>query len=1216
MDLPNCLQYTCFHLEFNGKPLPDFSALSDTPDLRSGSELRLVEDPYTERDARVHVVRIRELIGASGDRPDGVQGVLAGTSTFDSIVKDPPAADSGAASVNSHDYDFATPPSLAAITPQDPRDEGVKTIKSLSLSAWHPPPCHLRQRGHLLYLTLVTNEGDQVQITGHVGGFYVNKCSSNKFDPSPRSPPKNAAAHSLLTLLGMVSASFNAEFQKLQERAGRRDPLSTFPITNALPATPWMVPSMQTNMKQHVADIARTQETYLFGGVDNNDTLRDWNEEFQSTREMPKDNVQDRVFRDRLLSKLVADYTEAAAKGALLVARGEIQPLNPTEEPDAQIFVYNNIFFSFGADGVGTFATEGGDEAARVATGKDVMGVGIVNRLDIDGLFTPATVVVDYLGKRIVGQSIVPGIFRQREPGELQIDYGAADGKEVIAADDRFVPIMQRLSRLLRVKKHRVWDKDGKSFDLEASVETKGLLGTDNRKYILDMYRITPLDISWLEECGVETTVSPDSEYPHRMAVLRAELIESYARHMYRQMAGDNQLANGKAANHEDSAKKEGSDEDAKGADESPAETTASDTEKSEEEQEKTGDAEEEQPATASGAESASKTNGEQAAVRPEPVFELNPDVFSGQIPRTEEEKAALRADENDVRLVCAYLRNTAIPDLLEDLRLSLISFPMDGRSLSTLVHKRGINVRYIGKIAQQCNESRLECLRTVCEQDMVARCFKHIAGEYLRPLPSILAPRCISHLLNCLFGATSEPVAALEDDLRSIYGTKSLAFEQVSPASLAERMQKEARRRFRYELGPSWQSRMKPLQLLREVSLRMGLQLQARDYSFITHAHTAGDSANGDSDKAEAAKPVANGTGAGARKAIFQPDDIVNIVPVIKAPPMRSSLAEETMEAGRMSIHQDHKELGQELLLESLSLYEQIHGILHPEVARVYHTLSTLYSHLDEKAAAVELARKAVIVSERTLGLDSTETLLSYLNYGLFLHQMGETDAALLYSRRAIDIGKIIYGVDHPDFVTTVNNCAVMLQHNKAYHTSRLWFEQSLRTCEAIFGRQSVNSATLLFQLAQALALDQDAKGAVNKMRESYSIFLNELGAADRNTKEAERWLEQLTQNAVTIARHAKDQEARRLPMIARLASRQLNTIGTLNGTGKVARQQESSMGTAVRNGQPDSRSIDELIKFIEGSDKKKAPKKRNGKRNPKSRAVRSTQSASSTTA
>lgn len=57
----------------------------------------------------------------------------------------------------------------------------------------------------------------------------------------------------------------------------------------------------------------------MIGGVDNTETLRDWNEEFQTTRELPRENVQDRVFRERLTSKLFADYNDAAARELFLL---------------------------------------------------------------------------------------------------------------------------------------------------------------------------------------------------------------------------------------------------------------------------------------------------------------------------------------------------------------------------------------------------------------------------------------------------------------------------------------------------------------------------------------------------------------------------------------------------------------------------------------------------------------------------------------------------------------------------------------------------------------------------------------------------------------------------------------------------------------------------------------------------------------------------------
>jgi protein TIF31 len=235
---------------------------------------------------------------------------------------------------------------------------------------------------------------------------------------------------------------------------------------------------------------------------------------------------------------------------------------------------------------------------------------------------------------------------------------------------------------------------------------------------------------------------------------------------------------------------------------------------------------------------------------------------------------------------------------------------------------------------------------------------------------------------------------------------------------------------------------------------------------------------------------------------------------------------------------------------------------------------------------------------------VDNAETLLSYLNLGLFAHAMGETKMALTYIKHALELWKIIYGAGHPDSITTINNAAVMLQHLKDFHESRLWFEASLRICENVYGEKSINAATLLFQLAQALALDNDARASVHRMRESYNIFLHELGPNDKNTKEAENWLEQLTQNAVNVAKKEKDTEAR------------LKRAG-IRITPRVTPQPQVGQTAAAASGRDprntlglDSRSIDELLKFIEGSDQKTktTPKKRPGRSNPKRRGGAST--------
>ncbi|KAI1432059.1 clustered mitochondria-domain-containing protein [Xylaria sp. CBS 124048] len=1174
MELPSAFQYSCFHFEHAGERINDFVQISDVKGLGPESEVRLVEDPYTEKEARIHVIRIRDLVAATGDRTDTLHGAFAGNSLFDSVNTDTKDVDNAQASA----YDFDAAAKISTLLPKA-EEPAPKTVKSVALSPWNPPPYHLRQKGHLLYLLVTTNEGEQYQITSHIGGFFVNKSSNSKFDPSPRPAPKAQSAHSLFTLLGQISPSFSASFEQLLQFNNRREPLSTFQMTNAIPAAPWLLPPQSSPLCAHSADITRTQEGYLIAGVDNTDTLRDWNEEFQAARELPKETVQDRVFRERFISKLFADYTDAAARGAILVARGEVTPLNPTEERDAQIFVYNNVFFSFGADGVGTFTTEGGDDAARVATGKDVNGVRLVNQLDIDGLYSPATVVVDYLGKRIVGQTVVPGIFKQREPGENSIDYGAVEGKDIVADDERFAAPFAKLSQALRVKKHAVWDKDGKRFDLEASVETKGLMGTDGRKYVLDLYRITPLDILWLEENDVKT--EDGSEYPHRMTVLRPELVESFRTSKW------TVWVNAELARIKERSEKEKS--------ENP------DSDESKEQKDSENAALEE------------KLNGLDF------TFGLNPDVFSGQVPQTDKEKEEMAADESDVRAACEHLRRDVIPDFVGDIKSSDLPFPMDGSSLTKMMHKRGINVRYLGTIASSCEGPRLLLLKSLCQQEAISRAFKHVAGKYLRYLPMPLTSACIAHLLNCLLGSgfNSNPVVDIDESLKSLYPEADLAFAQLTPESLRKEIEAQSVRRFKLSLDADWHTGIKHLQLLREVSLKLGFQLQAKEFQFTgeasnvpstANASTVNGHANGDGEKSEKSEKSkkkkkkaregspASTTSASTPQTTFTVDDIVNVVPIIKDSAPKSTISEEALEGGRHSIVQGNRKIGQELLLESLTLHEQIYGILHSEVARAYSSLAQTYYHLEEKEAAVDLARKAVVVSERTVGVDSAETLLYYLNLGLYLHGLGDSKSALAYVKHALDLWKVIFGPDHPDSITTLNNGAVMLQYMQAYHESRVWFEQALAVCDRVMGAQSLQAASLLFQLAQALALDNEPKAALTKMRDSYNIFLHELGPENNNTKEAETWLEQLTQNAVAIAKRDKDAQGRRLRAGIRFPTRNLG--------GATAQPTASPALNTQQSSKPDARSIDELLKFIEGtSGQGKTIKKRPGRGGLKTR-------------
>jgi hypothetical protein len=92
----------------------------------------------------------------------------------------------------------------------------------------------------------------------------------------------------------------------------------------------------------------------------------------------------------------------------------------PDEEAKMQMFIWNNISFSLGFDMKDHYKDLGGDAAAHVAPRNDLQGVKVYNAVDLEGLFTLGTMVLEYRGYRVTAQSIIPGILEREADVYLQ----------------------------------------------------------------------------------------------------------------------------------------------------------------------------------------------------------------------------------------------------------------------------------------------------------------------------------------------------------------------------------------------------------------------------------------------------------------------------------------------------------------------------------------------------------------------------------------------------------------------------------------------------------------------------------------------------------------------------------------------------------------------------------------------------------------------------
>ncbi|KAI7871224.1 clustered mitochondria-domain-containing protein [Spinellus fusiger] len=1097
MESPETCIHSCFYLALEGRRINDFSELGEVQGITPECELELVQDTYTERDIRLHINRLRDLLGGPYRPNSSAVGIdpaisfltcvtgtideellLEGERKMEDLFSDAPVPEHAFthADVNQRSQ-------LSRFVPGGFQRIAPQCLKTLALSGWNPVPSMRRLKGDLLYLVVTTLENETVHITANTRGFFVSNTSNNRFDPTPKQGPthKTLAAHSLISLLQSISPQFATQFTQLQDFITQHHMLEVLPVNTFFPSHPWAV---QT--PKHVYDPSRPTEPYLNFGVDAVESLRDWNDELQSHRELPKTNLQERVLRERLITKVQSEFTEAAVKGAMAVVHGDVMALNPMEPEESYMYVYNNIFFSKGNDGRGTFEALGADEASHVATGKDLEGVKILNSIDSEGLYTLGSVIVDYKGIRIVAQSIVPGIFRRQD--ESTIVYGSVDNGVQISADETFhKAIGKDIAKSLHLAEHTLVD-DQKQVDLYTSLETKGLLGADGRRYLLDLYRINPVDIEFLESACSDTPTDGQATYPHKLTLLRPELMSLFWEHKFREWVN---------RKREDIRKERGIEAKPEGQDNE-------ETEREKEEEEI------------------------QAKIDPN-EFQLcfNPDVFTSA-KQVDTATSTLQEQEEVVREASKFLTRDIIPSLVLDFASYTIS-PLDGDALTKAMHRRGINMRYLGKVAELIAlsaDKRIDHFLSLAVQEMVVRCSKRLLRKYLFACSVEETGACVSHYLNCFLGAqlNSKPVPVLEAG----QSRNDVAWAQLTPAILKTLLKQQVALRFRYELKEDFLETLQALPALREVCLRTGLQVAARDYRFhpYTEEEVAAQAvavAKADAEAAQAARQKQNNKYKKAPKktvvkkksspspSTFTPEDILNLMPTVKQAAARSVFAEETFEAGKMSLAQGHRQLGLELLLESLTLHEQTYGFLHPETSKCYATLAMIYHHSEDREASLDLQRKAVIAAERTNGVDHPETIHHYLNLGLFEHAAGRTKLALRYLRHALYYWDLLFGPGHPDSATADNNAGVMLQSLRDYKKSTLFFERASATQENVLGKEHVITATGYHVLAKAYTLQGDFTKALEAERVAYAVFEKKLGPEDPRTKESSTWLKEL---------------------------------------------------------------------------------------------------------
>uniref|UniRef100_G3P0N9 Clustered mitochondria protein homolog n=1 Tax=Gasterosteus aculeatus aculeatus TaxID=481459 RepID=G3P0N9_GASAC len=1123
MDREDTCHRTCFSLQLDGNVLDNFAELKSIEGLQEGSLLKVVEEPYTVREARIHVRHIRDLL-KSLDPSDAYNGVDCNSLSFLSIFTDGDLGDSGKRKKKGNELEQidCTPPEhilpgskdrpLVPLQPQNKDWKPMQCLKVLTMSGWNPPPGNRKMHGDLMYLCMVTVEERHVSVTASTRGFYLNQSTTYNFNPKPSNP--SFLSHSLVELLSQISPAFKKNFTAMQKKRVQRHPFERI-------ATPFQVYSWTAPQVDHAMDCVRAEDAYTSRlGYEEHipGQTRDWNEELQTTRELPRKNLPERLLRERAIFKVHSDFAAAATRGAMAVIDGNVMAINPGEETRMQMFIWNNIFFSLGFDVRDHYRELGGDAAAHAAPTNDLNGVRAYGAVDVEGLYTLGTVVVDYRGYRVTAQSIIPGILEREQ--EQSVIYGSIDFGKTVVTHSKYLELLEKTSRQLKVHRHNVLNEKNEAVELCSSVECKGIIGNDGRHYILDLLRTFPPDLNFLPVDGEE--LSPESQrqgfprpHPHRLACLRQELIEAFVEHRYLlfmkmaalQLMQQKPTMNGvlepaAAVNGECKSPLEGKEleESIPGLAQAKelAETLVAE------------DGSCIDPKSREVVLNACKAVGSISNTSFDIRF--NPDIFSPGVRFPDDSADDIHKQKQLLKDAAAFLVSCQIPSLVKDC-LDHSALPMDGATLTEALRQRGINIRYLGTVLEFVDKTpakaQLEHFYRIGISELITRCAKHIFKTYLQGVELSALSAAVSHFLNCFLSSFPDAVAHLPPDElvsrrksrkrrnRVPGGGDNTAWASLTPNELWKNIASEAKSYYHFTLQCESVDQVvekygfQKTTLLREISVKTGIQILMKEYNFDSR-----------------------------HKPAFTEEDILNIFPVVKHVNPKASDAFHFFQSGQAKVQQGFLKEGCELINEALNLFNNVYGAMHVEICACLRLLARLNYIMGDHAEALSNQQKAVLMSERVLGIEHPNTIQEYMHLALYCFANGQLSTALKLLYRARYLMLLVSGEDHPEMALLDSNIGLVLHGVMEYDLSLRFLENALAVNTKYHGARSLKVALSHHLVARVYESKAEFRSALQHEKEGYTIYKNQMGEAHEKTKESSEFLKYLTQQAVSLQR------------------------------------------------------------------------------------------------
>ena len=978
--------------------------------------------------------------------------------------------------------------------------------KELIYSGWNPPVMQRKICGDFFYVRLTTCENKVFHITAFAEGFYINKSDDTKYDPKPASK----AYKDLTELLDEHSEIWKTNQKTIMSNKHK---LSVYDVENADSKKPfrWIEQQGQSEIQKHTYNTSRAtfHMNDLYGL--NPKIYRDWNEEMFNYKIMPNEMTMEKVNRMKFIKRSQNDFLEAAYLGAKAIVEEKLMPFNYVSPKLEQCYIFNNIFYTWAQDDylencpnlVSLNKEEIFGDLKDITThscsNSDLRNLNLLVQADMKDINTINTVIVDYMGHRLLCQSMIPGILGC-EP-KSWAKHGYLDDSNTIMFDSNFNDAMKKICEYYTQNESITYqDKNNKMYDIAGPIEVKGVKGYDNRMFIYDLMRLSPRDLNYVNKEG-------DSEKRYENFLLRNELVHNYMLYTklneiqkYREKKYKEYLENveKKAKEQEEAARitetKESEEtkqieetqifEESNTTDiiESKENLNIEDSKKDVQDGQKEIDEQLKENLLINDQE----REGEFVEkMMSEFNLKLNPSLHTSFEPYYDLEKpedVAKKAGEiEDLKKLAKFLDDYSINKFIHDWH-NTKPFASDDKDITNMLHTYGINLRYLGKILTKTKEITFPNLHMVLHRTIFVRSMKHFINSILRDCTTTNLNSTLAHIFNMIF---SDDDTLLHMTLYSnksknkLSGDKNMPLEKnVQNINDKEDGKKRRKRNKKKKDDKTKENKTLEIDETSSKYMTMGpneffdniLKISAHKYGYKHGSEIAFHEFNWMQTKANKIsflRDICLSIGLTIAEKeynlefvkkqnieyIFKPVDFISLNPKVKyvTSPTMNEFKEALESAYKMARDKNIVNAMQHTFAH-LSLLTNMFGIFNEDTVEHASLQANLMSLSKKHKESIEMFKVILKIQEKMFGLDNNQTIETMRKLAKNHSDLKNYGKAIQLLLKCLYLYDMIGGDLNLNSISQLDELHMLYYENKSYDNSVKILEDKLRRVEIVY--------------------------------------------------------------------------------------------------------------------------------------------------------------------